>query len=385
MKIKASWVAFAPLSVGALLLHLYYLVFIGGENITQPLFGDYSLLINKSTEPEIIAVFAAIMLAFLLLFYAVDRKTAPYCEVKNVPVSGIFMILAGLLLGMDSAIKILNVLSGALQGGVMTVFYVIGLLTALLFAIVGMGFLVGFNIAKKVRVPMLLPTVWSAANMVLGFVSHRREASSFAFFDMFMWVTLTLFLFYNAMVLCGVEIKNPVKSSYVWGLMFVFYGVIYVISEVNSSMHALGAFDFTQLVPQFTTAALALYALTMLLGMPSAMMTKEQEEALEEASENSTPKKKKKKDEEEDSDEPEAAFGVGSTKYVTAEFEKIRIEKAAKKAQERTGKIPQAAEKTGEGEDEEGESLSTLDKIDQLIQELSEDTEPKKPEKKKKK
>ena len=77
-------------------------------------------------------------------------------------------------------------------------------------------------------------------------------------------------------------------------------------------------------------------------------------------------------DDEEESNEPEAAFGVGSTKYVTAEFEKIRLEKATKKAQERTGKIPGTTSTDDDDEDDE-EPMSTLDKIDQLIMELSDD------------
>ena len=373
MKIKASWVAFVPIAVGAVLLHLYYLLFIGGEEITQPLYGDYSLLINKTTEPELIAIFAAVFLFFAALFYLVDRKTAPYCEIKSAPASGLFLIVSGLLLGMDGAINLLNLISSveAQSGvGLKSAYYALSVVTALLFAIVGMGQLVGFNISKKIRVIMLLPTVWAAVNMIKAFVSHRREASSFAFYDMFVWVTLTLFLFYNAMVLCGVEIKNPVKASFVWGLLFVLYATVYVVSEVNASMHELGAFDFTQLVPQIMIGTMGLYALFFLFKLSSSMITKAQEEELEQPE---SKKAKKKKDEEDD--EPEAAYGVGSTKYVTAEFEKIRIEKAAKKAQERTGAIPQAADAE---EDEEGESLSTLDKIDQLIQELSEETEPQK-------
>ena len=385
MKIKASWGAFVPVAVGAIFLHIYYLLFIGGEDITQPLFGDYSLLVNKTTEPEIIAVFAAVLLVFTVLFSLVDRKTAPYCEIKSAPLSGLFLIVAGLLLGMNSVVGVMNPGADTSLSGVgamaMTLYYSLGVLTALLFAVVGMGLLVGFNISKKIRVFMLLPTVWSAVNMVVGFVSHRKEASSLAFYDMFVWVTLTLFLFYNAMVLCGVEIKNPVKSSFVWGLLLVLYSVIYVISEVNASMRELGTFEPTQLISQFMIAALALYALFFLFKLSRVMITKEEEEALEDVNADKPAKKKKKKNDDDfdEDDEPEAAYGVGSTKYVTAEFEKIRIEKAAKKAQERTGVIP------SDDDDEEGESLSTLDKIDQLIQELSDDSEPEKTSKKKKK
>ena len=383
MKIKASWVAFLPAAVGAVLLHLYYLLFIGGENITQPLYGEYSLLINKSTEPEIIAVLAGVLLLFTAFFSLIDRRTAPYCEIKGAPLSGIFLIISGLLLGMDSAVSLMELLSAEGNKIVMLAYCAVGLATALLFATVGMGLLVGFNISKKIRIMMLLPTVWGSLNMVKTFIAHRREASSFAFYDMFVWITLTLFLFYNAMVLCGVEIKNPVKSSFVWGLPFILYAAIYVITEVNASMLELGSFEPTRLVPQMMVAALALYALFTLFKLSACMITKEQEQELEEAAEGDSTKKKKKKkkakDEEDDEDEPEAAYGVGSTKYVTAEFEKIRIEKAAKKAMERTGAIPQ------DDDDEEGESLSTLDKIDQLIQELSDDAQPQPEPKQKKK
>ncbi|MBQ1546698.1 MAG: hypothetical protein IIZ59_04120 [Clostridia bacterium] len=365
MKIKASWAAFVPVSVGAILLHIYFLFFIGGEEITQPLFGEYSLLINKSTEPELIAILAGVLLFFVWLFSVTDRKTASYCEIKGAPLSGLMLMLAGLLLGMDSAVNLLAAAAGSIDSSaLMTSFYVFGLITALLIAIVGMGLMVGFNIAKKIRVLMLIPTIWSAVNMVKAFVGHRKEASSFSMFDMFVWVSLTLFLFYNAMVLCGVEIKNPVKSSFMWGTELVLYSAIYAMSEINDSINALGSFDVISLVPQLMICAFALYALFFLFKLSSSMITKEQEEELEDEEDTGV----KKTDE---ADEPEAAFGVGSTKYVTAEFEKIRMEKAAKKARENV-----------EEDDDDEDDISTLDKIDQLIQELSDEGQTNKSKKK---
>ncbi len=374
MKIKASWVVFVPAGVGALLLHLYYLFFIGGEEITQPLFSNYSMIINKQTEPEIIAVLAGILLLFSLIFYLADRETAPYCEVKKAVFSGFFLLIAGLLMGMDSAVHVMGILAG--ESSLSKIFlYALGLVTALLIAIIGMGLLIGSNITKRIRGLMLIPTIWAAVNLVAAFSVHRKEAPSFGLFDIFVWVALLEFIFYNTMVLCGIEIKNPVKSSFVWGFELFFYSSIYVISSINDSVKELGAFSFTHLVPQFMLGAFGLYALFFLMSMSSCMITKEQESKLETDgdSEKSKKKGKNKKDDDDDfSDEPQAAYGVGSTKYVTAEFEKIRMEKAAKKAKENTITSEFSAD------DDEDDSISTLDKIDQLIQELSEDTSSKK-------
>ncbi len=374
MKIRASWVAFVPLSVGAVLLHIYYLFFIGGEEITQPLFSNYSLLINKSTEPELISIFAGILLIFAVFFSLIDRKTAPYCEIKSSPLSGLFLIIAALIMGVDSALGVVNVLSGSVSGGLILLFYAAGVVTAMLLASVGMGLMMGYNIAKKIRAAMLLPTIWAAVNLVMGFMRHRREAPSFALYDMFVWVALTLFIFYNSMVLCGVEIKNPVKSSFVWGMLLLFYDIIYVISETDASMREFGSFRFMELLPQMMIAAFGLYALFFLFKLSSCMITKEQEKALESSGDSAPARtdKRKKTDTAGEDDEPESAYGVGSTKYVTAEFEKIRIEKAAKKAKERTGALPQTAPSEASDDSDEDE-LSTLDKIDQLIQELSEE------------
>ena len=371
MKIKASWVAFVPLSVGAVLLHIYYLFFIGGEDITQPLFSDYSLIINKSTEPEIISILAGVMLIFIMLFSLADRKTAPYCEIKSAPLSGLSLIIASLIMGVNGALEIVNAISVPSSGVLNIVFCAFSVVTAMLLVSVGMGLMMGYNIAKKARLAMLLPTIWAAINLVSGFLSHRREAPSFALYDMLVWVTLVLFLFNNAMVLCGVEIKNPVKSTFLWGMLLILYDAIYVITEVDASMREYGSFRFMQLLPQMMIAFFGLYALFFLFRLSSSMITKEQESMLEADEPAAKPGKRAKKDSDksDDEDEPEAAYGVGSTKYVTAEFEKIRIEKAAKKAKERTDALPQNLP-TEESEEEE---LSTLDKIDQLIQELSEE------------
>ena len=211
--------------------------------------------------------------------------------------------------------------------------------------------------------------------MIKSFVSHREQSPSFAFFDVFVWVFLTIFLFQNAMVLCGIEIKNPVKASFTYGLMFILFSAVYTISEIKSSMDELGYFEVTALIPQFLIAALGLYAFVSIANMSTAMITKKKADELygslsdEQKAEKESAKKSAKALEDDDTDEPEAAFGVGSTKYVTAEFEKIRLEKAAKKAQERTGKISGAVS----DDDEDEEPMSTLDKIDQLIMELSDD------------
>ena len=371
MKVKASWVAFVPLTVGAVLLHIYHLVFIGGDEITQPLFGEYSLLINKSTEPEMIIIFAAALFVLTLFFSLIDRKTSPYCEINSAPLSGVLIVIAGLLLGVDSAVHLMTG-SGAAVTNSSAAVNLFGVATAIMFAIIGMGLLVGFNICKRIRLFMLIPTIWSAFCMVNVFISHRREAPSFGFYDVFTWVFLTLFIFENSMVLCGVEIKNPVKSSFVYGLPFVLFASVYVISETNTSISELGYFDFTALVPDMLVAVLGLYALFSLFKLSSCMITKKKAAEL---TEDVVPDEYDEENEEED-ETPEAAFGVGSTKFVTAEFDKIRLEKAAKKAKERTGNLPNLDGELDDDfeNDEEDEPMSTLDKIDQLIMELSEDT-----------
>lgn len=364
MKIKASWVAFVPIFLGTLFLHLYFIFFIGGEEITQRLFGEYSLLINEKTEPEMIVILGALLFVFALFFSLIDRKTSPECDIKSNMPGGLFAVISALLLGVDSAVSLLSIFTSdepALGSIVLNVF---GILVALIFAIVGMGLLIGFNIAKKIRFLMLLPTVWSVICMISAFDSHRKEAPSFAFFDVIVWVFLSLFLFNNAMVLSGIGIKNPVKSSFVYGLPLVLFTCVYVMTSISSCLNELGYFDFTQLTSQLVLAALALYAFFTLTDLSGKMKKKNKKatESLKSDIDDSL---------EEEEDVPEAAYGVGSTKYVTAEFEKIRLEKAAQKAKERTGSIPVV--KADAEEQEEEEPLSTLDKIDQLIMELAED------------
>ena len=376
MRVRASWAAFAPFAVGSLLLHIYHLFFLGGDEITQQLFGGYSLLINKTTEPELIVIFAAVMFVLLLLCNVIDRKTSSYCEIKRDGLGGIFMVLSGLLLGVESAVSLVTVAPDSQTITSDFAINIFGIGTSLVFAIVGMGLLIGFNISKKMRICMLLPTIWAAIEMIKSFVSHREQAPSFSFFDVFVWVFLTLFLFHSSMVLCGIEIKNPVKASFTYGLMFILFASVYTISEIKSSVDELGYFEITSLIPQLLIASLGLYALFFLGGLSSKMITKQKADelygSLSDEQKNGS-KSSKKDDDDESGNEPEAAFGVGSTKYVTAEFEKIRLEKATKKAQERTGKIPGTANASDDDEDEDEEPMSTLDKIDKLIMELSDD------------
>lgn len=372
MKIKASWIAFIPIMVGTLFLHFYYTFFIGGGEITQKLFGDYYLLINEKTEPQMIVVLCAIMFGFALLFYIIDRKTAPGCELKSGFLNGVFLILAALLLGVDSSVSIMNAISGETSSAFSLFQGLLGIITALIFAIVGMGSLISFNIAKKIRIFMLIPTAWAVVGMLNSFVSHRQEAPSFSFFDTFAWVFLALFLFYSSMVLCGIEIKNPVKSSFLFGFPAILFITAYSVTSIKQSMDELGSFELTAVIPQLALAALGLFALSYLGGLSGSMKRKTADGT---DFEDEVEGEWRVVDEDEEEDVPEAAFGVGSTKYVTAEFEKIRLEKAAQKAKERTGSLPTVTDgSTAEGEPaHEEKPLSTLDKIDQLIMELSED------------
>ena len=372
MKVKASWAVFVPLYVGAVFLHIYHIFFLGSDEITQKLFGNYSLLINTKTEPEMIVILAAALFVLVGFFSMIDRKTSSYCDIKSDPIAGIFLVMSGLLLGVESAVSLLALANGTEVTATSLATNVLGLIVALLFAIVGMGLLVGFNIAKKMRILMIIPTVWAAWGMINSFIAHRKEASSFAFFDVLAWVFLTAFLFQNSMVLCGIEIKNPVKSSFVYGLPFILFSSVYFISEVENSIYTLGYFEFTQLVPQFLFAALGLYTTFSLFRLSSKMITKAKAQELYGSVPEEDVKKSKDKEEVKTEDEPESAFGVGSTKYVTAEFEKIRLEKAAKKAMERTGKVP-AVSVDGDEDEPDEEPLSTLDKMDKLIMELSDD------------
>ncbi len=373
MKIKASWAIFVPILVGSMFLHLYFTFFIGGEEITQALYGGYSLLINSSTEPEMIVILAAVLFVFLLFFFIIDRKTSPECDIIGSVPGGLFLILSALFVGVDASVSLMTGIGGEDFTTATLVMCVFSLIVALLLAIVGMGLLVSFNIARRMRLIMLLPPIWAAVKMFAAFLEHRQEAPSFAMFDVLAWVFLALFLFNSTMVLCGIGIKNPVKSSFLYGLPFVIFAMAYSLTSVKEVLDEMGYFDFTQLIMQMGMVAFALYTLFFLSKLSNEMKVKV--------------KKKRTDDDDDDDDEgewhvveedntPEAAFGVGSTKYVTAEFEKIRLEKAAQKAKERTGSLPNITGESKAAEEQpetDNSMLSTLDKIDQLIMELSDD------------
>lgn len=377
MKIKAGWVAFVPIMVGTLFLHLYYTFFVGGEEIAQKLYGDYYLLLNGRTEPEMIVMLAGVLFVITLIMFLCDRKTAPVCDFSFSPLSGITLALGGLVLGVNSSVSLVDAFSNGAVCSAAAMMDLLAVLTALLFAMVGMGMLIGYNMAKHVRLVMILPTLWGVIQLLNAFISHRKETPSFAFFDVFVWVFLTLFIFNFSMVLCGINIKNPVKSSFLYGFMTVLFGTVYTLTGVHQSMADVGHFDFMLLIPQLTVAALSLFTLCFMFSLSGKMTTKSKAFADADIDEDDDDNWKMVEEEE---DVPEAAFGVGSTKYVTEEFEKIRLEKAAQKAKERTGSIPIVSAETArdEHEEEAEEPLSTLDRIDQLIMELSEDDHGKK-------
>lgn len=113
--------------------------------------------------------------------------------------------------------------------------------------VMGLSSLTGNNLAKKVPFLMLFPTIWSAARLIITFLSYTTiSVNAIDMSDLVYMVFTTLFLYNASMLYIGLKSKNPVKACFLYGPSrgsgrICLYGRV---GFVCGSQRTTGAFSF---------------------------------------------------------------------------------------------------------------------------------------------
>lgn len=257
MKSKLSWIPFIPIVFAAVFLRVYQVLFVDSGV-------DKGFL--NSGAISLIFVGSIILLVILLaVLCAADKKTSPVYRTGRNVFAGIFAMLSGVLLLTDAFMLFKGMADSgnALSAFINGVFTVLG---GVMIFVMGLSSLTGKNLTKKVQFLMLLPAIWSAARLIITFLSYTTiSVNAKDMSDLVYMVFTTLFLFNASMVYIGLKSKNPVKACFLYGLPAVVVVFAYTGAWVSSTIHNGQPVHFFSNIEMFEYLALALYIIFFLV------------------------------------------------------------------------------------------------------------------------
>lgn len=266
MKSKLSWIPFIPIVFAAVFLRVYQVLFVDSGV-------DKGFL--NSGAISLIFVGSIILLVILLaVLCAADKKTSPEYKVGRNIFAGIFAMLAGVLLLTDAFM----LFKGMAESGNALVAVINGIFTVLggvMIFVIGLSSLTGKNFTKKVPFLMLFPAIWSAARLIITFLSYTTiSVNAKDMSDLVYMVFTTLFLYNASMVYIGLKSKNPVKACFLYGLPAVAVVFAYTGAWVSSTIYSGQTVEFLSNVKIFEYLALALFIIFFLIELTARAQEK---------------------------------------------------------------------------------------------------------------
>lgn len=266
MKSKLSWIPFIPIVFAAVFLRVYQVLFV--DSGVDKGFLDSGVI-------SLIFVGNIILLVILLaVLCAADKKTSPEYRTGRNIFAGIFGMLAGVLLLTDAFMlfKGIGESGNALVAVINGVFTVLG---GVMIFVIGLSSLTGKNLAKKVPFLMLFPTIWSAARLIITFLSYTTvSVNAIDMSDLVYMVFTTLFLYNASMVYIGLKSKNPVKACFLYGLPAAAVVFAYTAAWASSTIHSGQSVYFLSNIKIFEYVALALFIIFFLVELTARAQEK---------------------------------------------------------------------------------------------------------------
>ena len=273
MKSKLSWIPFIPIVFAAVFLRVYQVLFVDSGV-------DKGFL--DSGAISLIFVGSIILLVILLaVLCAADKKTSPEYRTGRNIFAGVFGMLSGVLLLTDAFM----LFKGMAESGNALVAVINGVFTVLggvMIFVMGLSSLTGNNLAKKVPFLMLFPTIWSAARLIITFLSYTTiSVNAIDMSDLVYMVFTTLFLYNASMLYIGLKSKNPVKACFLYGLPAVAVVFAYTGAWVSSVVHSGQPVHFLSNIKIFEYLALALFIIFFLVELTAKAQEKTPEAEME--------------------------------------------------------------------------------------------------------
>lgn len=266
MKSKLSWIPFIPIVFAAVFLRVYQVLFVDS--------GVDKGFLDSGAISLIFAGSIILLVILLAVLCAADKKTSPEYRTGRNIFAGIFGMLAGVLLLTDAFM----LFKGMAESGNALVAVINGIFTVLggvMIFVMGLTSLTGKSLTKKVPFLMLFPTIWSAARLIITFLSYTTiSVNAKDMSDLVYMVFTTLFLYNASMVYIGLKSKNPVKACFLYGLPAVAVVFAYTGAWASSTVHSGQSVYFLSNIKIFEYLALALFIIFFLVELTAKAQEK---------------------------------------------------------------------------------------------------------------
>ena len=279
MKIKFSWIPFIPVAVLSVVLRVYQLLFI--EKGVDPGF--------LSSEMAWIVYTALVALLFfvLLILCGADRKTSPTYQPKTNVFAGLFgVITAGVVIynaGMSLGALLASVQQSTGTNAIsMLVDSIFGFLGGIAIIIMAISSFSGKNLAQKMGVFSIAAPVWCCVEMITKFIEYTKQGvHSCDMTNLFALAFLTLAVFNLSMVYQGINCKNPIKGTFLYGLPGFVVSVVYVVADAVSQILDTGTYDIMGSLDSISLVLISLYILFMLVEFTTNVQEKSEKNKAE--------------------------------------------------------------------------------------------------------
>ncbi|MEE1075698.1 MAG: hypothetical protein UHY68_00350 [Acutalibacteraceae bacterium] len=273
MKIKFSWIPFIPVAVLSVILRLYQKLFVDSGIDTGFLSSDMIWLVY--------AGMVGFLFVGLLLLSVIDRKTSEHYTIKKNFFAGLFAVVAAAMIIFDAGMSAGQMLSKGLQSLSQLLDVSFSILGGVAILLMGTSSFSGRNFAKKMGVFSVVAPIWCCIQLVLTFIEYTKQSvNAFDMTNLFYMAFMTLTIFNLSMAYQGVDCKNPVKGTIVYGMPAFIVTIVYAVANLFDQLQVNGTYDFMGSLDVIAFVALALYVLFMMIEFTTNAKSKADEEQI---------------------------------------------------------------------------------------------------------
>lgn len=281
MKIKFSWIPFIPVALLSVVLRVYQLLFIEKGVDTGFLSSEMIWIIYTGL--------VALLFLVLLILCCADRKTSPAYQPKTNIFAGLFGVLTAGVVIYNAGMSLGGLLASAQESTgtsaiSMLVDSVFGLLGGVAIIMMAISSFSGKSLAKKMGVFSIAAPVWCCVEMITKFIEYTKQGvHSCDMTNLFAMAFLTLAVFNLSMVYQGVNYKNPVKGTFLYGLPGFIVAVVYAVADAVSQIIDTGIYNVMGSLDSISFVLLSLYILFILVEFTINVKEKSEENKMKAA------------------------------------------------------------------------------------------------------
>ena len=226
--------------------------------------------------PVVLTVSILVMFVMALMTHDSDRtKEYPdYAPSEPSVAAGIFAVIAGLAVGVNSTLQLLGKIPSTFSGTRGLIYAGFGLTVFMAFIFIAVSFFKGDNSIENTPLIMLFPVLWTGVRLVLMFMYFTTVANiNENIYDIVMLVFELLFFVFFGKLLIGTG-DNCGKWTFAAGvpaaLMLLVtniprYLLVYFASRDHSGRYAMSEITVTAFVPEYVDIVMGAFIIAALV------------------------------------------------------------------------------------------------------------------------